>query len=509
MTAPTRSGPGRRATAAGSRVFHYFLSLPSPAPQVLVILLIVLVVWAIPASFLSVGGISHIDEFFTLDRTTSFARHDDWLNVYSENEVTFRKPPLQYWIGALLLENGVDLTAAVRLPSVVFALGGLLATGLLAHAIAPGNPWVMPASVLLVASSDSYWESAVSAMLESGAVFLLTLCIAGTIMALRRPAWWYFVAVAVGLSALQKAPIGLLCVALYCLFLGLTSRWHPYGFRRLLEVRAFRRSAILAVVLAFSWHMFQVAQHGWIAISASFGEQMIGRFAPSFDGTPGNSPGEVANLVFDHEYALRGLGLVALGFLPFRLRRPELAPLPLILLCFVAAVILASGFISHRYSQLFLPWFAVALAATILTLPLSARWLAAIIVAISILSHGPIKLRNSLNIGQDQLGRDQIAILERFARNNVGAGRLVFCHWDRPTRIPPGMIAYYGSNGRPFTLIHTLDGRSLSILANGTEETLAGVCTAEQIDILAEHVVDLRILDREGIYRHWSAAGAR
>ena len=70
------------------------------------------------AALLPVGGISHFDEVCTLDRSTAFARFGDWLNVYSDNAVSFRKPPLQDWLTAILLEGNVpDLPPFARPPS--------------------------------------------------------------------------------------------------------------------------------------------------------------------------------------------------------------------------------------------------------------------------------------------------------------------------------------------------------------------------------------------------------
>lgn len=83
----------------------------------------------------SLGGISHFDEVCTLDRSTAFARFGDWLNVYSENAVSFRKPPLQYWLTAILLELNVPELVALRAPSFVFALSGLAAIRSLDHTL--------------------------------------------------------------------------------------------------------------------------------------------------------------------------------------------------------------------------------------------------------------------------------------------------------------------------------------------------------------------------------------
>ncbi len=123
---------------------------------ILIAILLGLWVTYFHASMISLGEISHYDEYLALDRITAFERQGDWWNVYSNQQVTFNKPPLQYWMSALLLEAGVDMTTALRAPSWLFGGLCLIATGMLAAAILPGNPWVIPAAVLLVTSSERF-----------------------------------------------------------------------------------------------------------------------------------------------------------------------------------------------------------------------------------------------------------------------------------------------------------------------------------------------------------------
>jgi len=242
--------------------------------------MLVALVWVYHVGSIPTGGINRYDEFYTLDRSASFARQGDWLSVYSRNEVTFKKPPLQYWMSALLLESGIEQAVALRLPSMLFALGTLLSTALLAAAIVPQYPWSMPLSVLLGASSNQFWENATSAMLDSGTAFFATLALATAILALRRPVWWYAVAVAIGLGALQKAPIGLLLVALYILFLSLTRTRHGFSYKELKRQPQFRRSLLIAIIATLAWPVLQTLMHGTGALDEFFREQMVRRFAP-------------------------------------------------------------------------------------------------------------------------------------------------------------------------------------------------------------------------------------
>ena len=83
------------------------------------------------------GALQHTDEFRTLDRSNSFLLRDDDLTVYSENRPTFKKPPLQYWATAWLLQHTDDLEFALRLPSFLCAIALLVATGILTGVLSP------------------------------------------------------------------------------------------------------------------------------------------------------------------------------------------------------------------------------------------------------------------------------------------------------------------------------------------------------------------------------------
>jgi 4-amino-4-deoxy-L-arabinose transferase-like glycosyltransferase len=126
-----------------------------------------------------------------------------------------------------LLAAGVGETAALRLPSMLFALGMLAATAWLARLLAPERPWAMPLSVALLASSVQFWIYANSAMLDAGAGFFAAVAVAAAVVALERPRVWYLVAVLAGIGALQKAPVGLFFVPTGLFGLWLARRWVP------------------------------------------------------------------------------------------------------------------------------------------------------------------------------------------------------------------------------------------------------------------------------------------
>ena len=479
------------------------------APAILVTAVLIFWVWVFHASMIQIGMFSHYDEFHTLDRSTAFARQGDWWNVYTAGAVTFNKPPLQYWAGAWLLEQGVDLVTALRVPSVIFALGCLVMTAILAAQIVPASPWVMPASALLLSSSSRFWKAGISAMLDSGALFFVLVALAATIAALRRPGWWYVTALAIGIGTWQKAPIALVFIAVFLLFLGLTARWHGIRFSAFLRNRHFRLSLALALLVAASWHGYQFAKHGSIAIESGIGEQMVGRFAPSASGHAERDLAQVLKHVQGGEPVLRILGLFALVLLPWRLKRFVLLPLPMMTLSYFVVVIFASGYVSTRYIVYFTPLLAIALSAVILTQRWSDWSKGAALVAASLLTGGPVKPPQEISLLGNRMRLVQIELLSSLDDLRKPQDALVFCNWSRDKRIPPGAISYFGTDGERFTTLRR-DYQFEQLLTEGEiGGSLAGICAREHLTVLEPYLEGLEIGQSESEFVQWRADGVR
>lgn len=460
------------------------------------------------AALLPVGAISHFDEFYTLDRSTAFARFGDWLNVYSENAVSFRKPPLQYWLTAILLELNVPELVALRAPSFVFALSGLAAIGLLAHAVSPATPLAAPVAILFAASSQAYWRLGVSALLDAGATLSVALALAAAIRALDRPRWWYVAALAIGFGALQKAPVALAVTVAFLAGLWLTSRWHRYRLGAIARAREFQVATLLALLLSSSWILLQFGQHGWVAITELVGEQMVDRFAPS--ASPLEERGFVDVLLHmtdDERKLVRGLGLIAVLALPAVLRRPELLPLPMILVGYGVAVGMAGGHISWRYASLLVPLYAAALAAAVLHPRVPRPLQAGLVLAIVVGNAGPFLPGAKIGLFPSDNSVDRVEILTRFGARSRDGEALVFCWWDRP-RLPPGAIAVYASNDRPFHLVADPDALATDNRFMGPETRLRGICKEHQMPRIVAAYPLAEIVDTQGELVHWQAAPA-
>ncbi len=473
---------------------------PAVGLPLAVTVLLIAGAWAVHLPLLPVGGISHYDEFYTLDRSVSFARMGDWFTVFSGNEPSFRKPPLQYWMTAGLLEAGVGETVALRLPSMLFALGMLAATAWLARALAPALPWAMPLAVGLLASSEQLWTYANSAMLDAGAGFFAVAAVAAAVAALERPRLWFLVAVLAGLGALQKAPAGFLFVGVGLAALRAARGRVPSP--RVFRDLAFRKAAWLALALILAWPALQALRYGDGSFSESHDRQMFARFAPDLDaGLRG--PGDLAALVIVDEPWLRWPALAAVLILPFMVRRPGSVMVTAVVGAYVIAVLAAGGTVYARYSLTILPLLMAALGVVLAGLrpaPLAGIGAA---VALSALSGGPVRM-DALREAARQPPEiaAQVAVLKRVGAE-IGPGEtLVYCWTRGDRRLVPGAVSVHASNGQPMV---DIGGRGLRT----REGPFRGVCPDWEIASVAPLFDGFAVVREDAGYVVFTAGALR
>ncbi|MEM1428018.1 MAG: hypothetical protein AAGG09_01025 [Pseudomonadota bacterium] len=446
---------------------------PRPASLGLALVATLLLIAALSAAhapLLPEAGFVHYDEFHTLDRSLAFAHQGDWWTVYSANEPSFRKPPLQYWMTAGLIEAGLSSELALHTPSFLFVPLALASVALLAHAVAPALPWAMPAAVLIHAGSAEFWRYGLSGMLETGAGLFATLALAAAILARRQPMWWYAVAAAIAVGALQKAPIGLALVALYLGGLRLAQRWHGMPRPALRSDPHFKRALRLAVLGILAWPLLQSLLHGPEVFQKFFGDQMIERFTPTGPVSNPRSLGDLSALLVAGEPVLRGLGAIAVVLLPLRLKDPDAWALPFIVAVFAGLMYLAGGHVTPRYSLVVLPILSVSIAVLIASLP-KQPWVGLVGAAvISALCLGPVKRAPELGLVTAAPYAAQIAALSQAGAALLPGETLVVCTQRGPGRIVPALASAYGAKGRPFVQLR--DARAIA--AARADGALAG-----------------------------------
>jgi len=225
-------------------------------------------------SSLEVAELSRIDEFLTFIRSRSILENGDAFCLFVNGKVNFNKPPLQYWLSATLLSEGVRPVLAVRIPSLVFGLLTLLMTALFAVQLSHRkDPWVALASVLFLSTSLLFQEHLGTGMLETGLTFFLVSSLYFLNRAERDTRWWLPWALACGLGALHKIPLALLFSGIYLFVVG---KRHG-GLTKVIRDRCFQWALLLALILTSLWPVSQLLRFGSVFLSKTHGES-LGRF---------------------------------------------------------------------------------------------------------------------------------------------------------------------------------------------------------------------------------------
>jgi 4-amino-4-deoxy-L-arabinose transferase-like glycosyltransferase len=174
--------------------------------------------WIAAAAFLllllpriGTGTLWHHDELLTANRAREMLVRGDPFAVTLNFAPSVKKPPLQFWICALLLRALPGQPEfAVRLPTLLAGAACLLAAAWLAQLCgAAGDHSPATWTALALAGCGYLIHDSRLALLDPGAALFLTLALAGWQLAQRDARWWWFVALQCILGAWQKAPYGL------------------------------------------------------------------------------------------------------------------------------------------------------------------------------------------------------------------------------------------------------------------------------------------------------------
>ncbi len=468
--------------------------------------IVIAILWCWYMIGLGQDGLSKIDEFFTYDRSLGFARNGDWFTVFSQNEPSLKKPPLQYWMTAAMIEMGLSHMTALHLPSMLFALGTLIATAWLARVMVPDHPWLMLPAVLLVSSSQNFWGHATSAMLDNGAMFFSTLGVAIMLAAFERPRLWPWFAVTVFLSGMQKSPTPLAFLAIALLTLILTQRWQDRPTSEIWKNRTFLWSMAACLLLAFFWPLFQYLRFGFGAeFQGSVRTEMLDRFAPSVSD---RSLKKLSEIILGNAPGLRLVGLIGLFFLPFKFGRPRLLAVTGIAVVFFLGMWMASGKVYDRYTLLILPMLMVGAAGGIMLIS-KRLWVRVLLIAVLCLSEkGPLKrsVDYSHPTTAEQFGIDLQDLFEPLQSMVQLGETLVVCGFDNRHRLPLGAASVYASPDQRFVYIRRPDLRGYLDRFGYVSGPLRGVCRAKELDQIADDLDGLARQPVDGTkFVYWTA----
>lgn len=227
---------------------------------------------------LGTGDSLFYDSFYTLERSDGFQKYHDWFTVYSNNQPSYKKPPLQYWLTALASEAGFSDLLSLRLPSYLFFLGLLLPAGLVSYLLSDRNPWTVPATILLMVCSLKLVMVGRSGVLDAGMAFFIMLSLLTFFYAKENSKSWILCGLFSGLGAMQKAPIAILYIAI--MFFVLRKKDESYKWSSLRQNKDFNRGLYLSISLSLFWPVLQTLRHGLDYIRTAIGGEMLKRFSP-------------------------------------------------------------------------------------------------------------------------------------------------------------------------------------------------------------------------------------
>jgi 4-amino-4-deoxy-L-arabinose transferase-like glycosyltransferase len=352
-------------------------------------------------------------------------------------------------------------------------------------------------SSLILAGSPILWEYALSAMLDTGAAFFLTLAIAGSILAIRKSRWWFFVGVVIWLGALQKGPVGILAFLAILLIVHVTAKLHDVELREILKDKNFRYSVILGSVLIFSWHLLQILRHGPKALTRAIGENS--RFIPAGDFL--DSKPHFLGWISQDAVWLWIPAILALILLPRFCRKPESLIVPLLVICFVVLVTLARGSVHPWYLLLVLPLLAVSLANLIAKIFPSGVFCVFIALVITLIAGEPL---NTQLLSNESSQRKYLPLLKNFAKSLKEEEVPIYCKWggDAKKQIFPGALSYYASNGRPF--INLRGPGDLTKISHG-KINYHGLCHVKAFEELKPKLDGYKVIETSEGFVHWTS----
>ncbi|MGR8980711.1 MAG: ArnT family glycosyltransferase [Gammaproteobacteria bacterium] len=446
------------------------------------------------------------DEFYSLERSHGFEKFDDWLSVYSLNKPTARKPPLQYWLNALSMKLGMSDILAVRFWSYIFYLGLSIATAWMCHYLNQDNPWVIPASVLMIFSSHQLTRLAQSGYLDSGMSFFMMSSMVALCYAKQNPKLWILCGVLAGLGALQKVPVALLFLGIMLYILN-KKQDEYYRWSLLRQNKFFNCGLVIATILFLIWPILQSFKYGIYYIDFAYQKEMFDRFSPFRKEAYSNSGAWdwFGWLWSDwHVFSIVACVCAASAIIFQRWRKDYLFYSLAVLACLtVIAFTLASGKIYSRYLAVLSP---LLICVTIKVVSDLLPWKPSLLIIISIVfvlsfsNSQRVDAKNKRSWNYSTM-KELVSSIDRYRKDSdyVMINRLL---------IPAGAYGYFGSSNRVFSYYTRLFDRRFNSFMRILEEnkhtsSIIGIARTSEISILTHVLGNVEELDAKGKFIIW------
>jgi 4-amino-4-deoxy-L-arabinose transferase-like glycosyltransferase len=211
-----------------------------------------------------------LDDCFYARKGVEMARSGGFYTVTWNGSPTFQNPPLVPWLLARSFSAFGENDVAARLPSLVMALGLVLAAARLGKRLS-GGPEAATGVALLVAS-PLFMNHARRCMMEVPLAFFVTVSMLVLVEGLARPGLLLLFALPLGGALLTKSLLGLLP-----LFLAAVAAALSAPFRRAVLSLRFLLGAVGGLALGASWPIQQALTLGPGAVRAHFVGEILSR----------------------------------------------------------------------------------------------------------------------------------------------------------------------------------------------------------------------------------------
>ena len=224
------------------------------------------------------GSLHDWDEAIYAQVAKEIAVSDNWLTLTWAGHPFWHKPPLYFWLTAVVYKMvGINEFAA-RSCSAAFGFGVVALTFWLGLRLFSWAAGVMAALLLLSIDQSIYchWYNflcqARVGMLETMLTFWLILSLILVWEANERPRLIAFIGITAGLAVMTKAWIGFFALAIPLLYALITGQFHA---RR----KCWSLAILLAGVIILPWHLWQIWIHGKSFLHDYFVVNLFGRIA--------------------------------------------------------------------------------------------------------------------------------------------------------------------------------------------------------------------------------------
>src|SRR5438270_9613264 len=116
------------------------------------------------------GILSGTDELLTAERTREMLMTEPWVIHYNFQR-SFEKPPLQYWLTGLTLQQFQNRAVAVRIWPLLYGVLTAVALGSLVYLVKPEEPWLIPLTVAILLSAPLFSTESARGLLDVGLTF--------------------------------------------------------------------------------------------------------------------------------------------------------------------------------------------------------------------------------------------------------------------------------------------------------------------------------------------------